>query len=267
MNAGLRSDDVLLSIDGKSIGGNGTAAVDNARRLLGDLKQGQIVKLHYARQGKTYDAVVTANTIRRVMMFNRDVDGPMADRSEMGHGEGEHRRQMMMMPPDVEMDIERIGPMRECAPGNDDCGMPALFQALRWQGLNLASLDESLGRYFGTSKGVLVINSGPELKGLQSGDVIQRVAGSEVNSPRDVMRALREKDSGAQLPLSVLRDRKTVAVTITVPKSEPMRFMAPPPPPPLPPAPPAPPKAPAPPRTPGSAAPPAPPAPPKPAQG
>ena len=240
MKAGLRSDDVLLSIDGKSIAGNGPGAVENARELLGDLKQGQTVKLRFARQGKTFDASVKADAIRRVMVINRDERGPMTDNPRMHDGEGEHHRHMMM-PPDVEMEIERVGPMRDCPPGDDECGLPALFQAFRWQGLNLASIDASLGHYFGTDSGVLVLSSGPELKGLQSGDVIQRVAGSEVDSPREVMRALREKDSGSQLRFDVLRDRKATALTITVPKSRPLPFMTPPPPPPTPPAPPVPP--------------------------
>ena len=136
--------------------------------------------------------------------------------------------------------------------------MPALFQAFRWQGLNLASVDASLGRYFGTDRGVLVLSSGPDLKGLQSGDVIRKIDGSTVQSPREVMRELREKDSGSRLQVEVLRDRKPMPVTLTVPKSRPLPFMIPPPPaPPAPPAPPRPPHA-------APSAMPAPPAPPTP---
>jgi C-terminal processing protease CtpA/Prc len=254
MKAGLISNDVLLSIDGKPIPGKGAEAVEKVRESLGGLKIGQVVKLGYARQGKTYVASVTADSIRKVMMVNREFNGPMGDMPGMDDEGGMHRRHMMMMPADVEMDIERMGPMHKCPADEVDCGMPALFQAFRWQGLNLASIDASLGRYFGTDKGVLVISNGPELKGLQSGDVVQRVAGAEVNSPRDVMRVLRDKESGAQLQFNLLRDRKPVAVTVTVPKSEPMRFMAPP----APPHPPAPPK---PPRPPAAVPPPPPPPP------
>ena len=252
--AGLRSGDVILSVDGKAVTGNGAAAVDKARDLLGDLKLGQVVALRYAREGKTHDASVKADAIRRVMMYNRDSEAPMG-RMHGGEG-GEHWKHML--PPGVEMEIERIGPRGGCDRGEKDCGMPAIYQAFRWQGLNLSSIDAGLGRYFGTDKGVLVLSSGADLKGLQSGDVIQRVAGKPVESPRDVMRALREKDAGAQLQFDVLRDRHASAVTVTVPMSRPLPFMAPPPPPPLPPAPPAPPAPPSA-RIPG-VAPPAPPA-------
>src|SRR3546814_7211570 len=53
-----------------------------------------------------------------------------------------------------------------------DCGTPALMSAFRWNGLNLATVDKQLGRYFGTDHGVLVLSNG-ELAGLHAGDVIQ----------------------------------------------------------------------------------------------
>ena len=250
--AGLRTNDVILSINGKTVSGSGTGAVDQARDALGELKKDQVVKLRYAREGKTFDASVKAGDIKRVMMFNRD-GGDMPRMHD-----GDMHQRMMMLPPGVEMEIERVGPRGECPKGEKDCGLPNLFQAFRWQGLNLSSVDAGLGRYFGTDKGVLVLSSGPDLKGLQSGDVIQRVAGAAVESPRDVMRALRDKDAGSQLQMDVLRDRKVASVSVTVPESRPLPFMEAPPPPPAPPAPPASPGAPRPPRP----APPAPPPPP-----
>lgn len=250
MKAGLRSDDVLLNIDGKAIADSGVEAVASAQALLADLKLGQVVQLGYARAGKTGSASVKADTIARMMMFNGDDFGPMAPgtRDHYEHMAEGMRDHMPMLPPNVEMEIQRYGPMADCGPGKGDCRLPALYEAFRWQGLNLASVDPALGRYFGANRGVLVLSNEPELQGLQVGDVVQRVAGNEVNSPRELMRALRDKDAGSQLKFDVLRDRKPLVVAVTVPEVRPMPFMAPPPPPP-------------PPRVPGVPAPPAPPAP------
>jgi hypothetical protein len=239
MKSGLRTGDVLLQVNDKAISGNGSDAVDNARKMIGDLTDGQVVKLRYARQGKTYDASVTAGQIQRAVAFRRE-DRPRAWHE--GEGDGEHFDQLL--PPGVEMEIQRIGPKGDCEKGKKDCGMPMIYEAFRWQGLNLASVDAGLGRYFGTQQGVLVLSNSEDIKGLQSGDVIQKVGGSAVDSPRGVMRALRDKDAGSQLRFDVLRDKRALAVNVTVPEGRPLPFIAPPPPPPAPPAPPMPPGAP-----------------------
>jgi hypothetical protein len=233
--AGIRTDDVLLQVNGKTIAGNGKAAVENARTMIGKLEKGQVVKLRYARQGKTYDASVRADEIHRVMAFRRD------DRLPRSHAPRAWREDEFdgLLPPGVELELQRIGPHGDCkgkGKGKDDCGMPVIYEAFRWQGLNLASIDAGLGRYFGASEGVLVLSSGEDIKGLQSGDVIQRVGGVAVASPRDVMRALRDKDAGSQLKFDLMRDKRAMAVSVTVPKPAPLPFMTPPPPPPAPPA-------------------------------
>src|SRR3546814_9163372 len=70
------------------------------------------------------------------------------------------------VPPKVRHEIIRIGPGTACK--GKDCGTPALMSAFRWNGLNLATVDKQLGRYFGTDHGVLVLSNG-ELAGLQAG--------------------------------------------------------------------------------------------------
>jgi hypothetical protein len=152
-----------------------------------------------------------------------------------------------MMPsiaPDIRREIIRLGPGGDCK--GEHCKIPVLAEALRWNGLNLASVDPALGRYFGTDRGVLVLSTGPELASLQPGDVVRSVAGKPVASPREVMDALRGRETGSKVAVEYLRDRKPATAQLTVP--EPMRF-------PIPPAPPAPP-------APPTAAPPAPPTPP-----
>lgn len=127
----------------------------------------------------------------------------------------------------------------DCKPGESCAGPQRLAEAFRWNGLNLAAVDAQLGRYFGTDKGVLVLSAGPALGTLQPGDVIQRVDGKAVDTPRAVMDALRDKPADSAIAVDYLRDRKPGTTQIKVPKAMPF-----PPMPPMPPAPPMPPGAP-----------------------
>src|SRR3546814_1216413 len=55
------------------------------------------------------------------------------------------------VPPKVHHEVIRIGPGVACK--GKDCDMPTLMSAFRWNGLNLATVDKQLGRYFGTDHG------------------------------------------------------------------------------------------------------------------
>lgn len=138
----------------------------------------------------------------------------------------------------INRDTRRIGP--GVAP-------PAMAHATRWNGLNMASMNSELGRYFGTSTGALVLGPNPDLPQFKGGDVITQVAGKPVNNSRDVLSAVRSKKTGEKVPVTILRDRKPLSFSITVPKERTFNIPAPPRPPapqsaPKPPAPPAPPR-------------------------
>lgn len=246
--AGLRSGDRLVSVDGKPVqGGSAQSRIDDARRLLGDLSVKSAVKIGYERAGRAATASVTPQLDRHVMIWKID-DGASATGN--GHvvvksGQGGTFElltdDIVGDAPGIHEEILRLAPRAECKGGA--CKAPMLMSAFRWNGLNLASVDAQLGRYFGTDHGVLVLSTG-ELAGLQAGDVLQRVGGKPVASPREVMAALRGKPDGARVPVDYLRDRKAGKTSITVPKLMQVPFPPPPAPPvaPPPPAPPAPPK-------------------------
>lgn len=265
--AGLRAGDVMVRVNGKPIDDKGETGMDQARQLLGGLKPGQQVKVDYTREGKPGQVTVKAENLDRVMVYS-STTAPRAEAIAAEHARAAERyaadvaRATPVVDPRVQVEIARMS-SAPCAPGSDDCDFPTLTQAFRWNGLNLASMNPKLGRYFGTDSGVLVISGGTGLEVLEPGDVIQRIGNDTVNSPRDAMRALREQDEGDKVAVQVLRERKSRTVQLTVPEAPGVRWYAPPPPtPPAPPAPPAPPSAP---RAPGIApAPPAPPTPPTP---
>jgi S1-C subfamily serine protease len=270
--AGLRSGDRIVAIDGKAIAAaSPEARVEIARTRIAGHDDKSKVQLRYSRDGHEQTVAVAPKAGDRLMFIGEDAQHdwqamqadmaaakvaavearaaiPAARRAaaearvEAARAAAEATH-VAAIAPEVRREIVRMGA---------DGKFPVIAEALRWNGLNLASIDPKLGKYFGTDKGVLVLSTGPELANLQPGDVVRSVAGKPVDSPREVMDALRGRDTGSKVAVEYLRDRKPATAQLTVP--EPMRFPIPPAPP-APPAPPMAPKAPHP-------APPAPPPPP-----
>jgi hypothetical protein len=239
--AGLKSGDRITAVGGTQVLGNtGEMRLDNARKLFVGIDEGKPIRIDYVRAGKAASANVTASLDQDVFWVGGpDVD-PQIRRIEVP-GVGD----------DVRREVIRIGPRGNCK--GKDCRVPMLAEAFRWNGLNLASVDGKLGRYFGTDKGVLVLSAGADLEGLQPGDVIQKIDGRAVNSPREAMEALRAKEDNATALVEYMRDRRVASTRVKVPEIS-LKFITPP-------APPAPPRAPKAPRVP----PPPPPPPPPPA--
>ncbi|WP_305037371.1 PDZ domain-containing protein [Lysobacter sp. CFH 32150] len=225
--AGLRSGERIVSINGVQVlGSDGELRVENARKLLGNLDTRTEVKLVTLRDGKTVVTKVTPTLDRQVAVMRRGAPIALSLPRPLG------------IDPDIRTEIITMGPEGHCR--GDNCKV--LAEAFRWNGLNLASIDPKLGRYFGTTRGVLVLSTGPDLAGLQAGDVIHKVDGKTVNSPRETMAALRGKPADSLVAIDYLRDRKSASTKLKVPKALPRIPL-----PPTPPAPPVAPRAPAPP--------------------
>jgi membrane-associated protease RseP (regulator of RpoE activity) len=254
-DAGLKTGDRITSVDGKRVdAGAGDARVEQARALLAALDAKTPVRLGYEREGKPATLSLTPKVDDRVMVmqgpggaaFDGDVqvfvgdEGGMrridADRIRLEAGAarahavearahaveararaaGERERaEWVMVAPDVRTEVIRLG--SDCK--GDDCKLPALAEAFRWNGLNLASVDAGLGRYFGASKGVLVLSTGKELDGLQAGDVIRSIGGKDVATPREAMDALRAQPAGGKVAIGYLRDRTPATAQVNVPKA------------------------------------------------
>ncbi|TKS52762.1 PDZ domain-containing protein [Luteimonas yindakuii] len=253
-DAGLRSGDRLVAIGSTAIlGRDGELRLDNARGLLRGLTATTPVRLDYERAARrasvtvtprpgTGVAVLSGTELARTLEGVREgLDG--VDMREVGE---RVRIATSGIGDEVARALAAAGVDANC--GGSDCGTPRLLSAVRWSGLNLAALDADLGRYFGTDRGVLVLSTG-SIDGLRAGDVIQRVDGQPVATPRDVMQRLRDRNEGERVSITYLRDRRTGTADVAVPRQRALRLVAPP-------APPAPPRPPAAPR------PPAPPAPP-----
>lgn len=96
-----------------------------------------------------------------------------------------------------------------------------------WQTPLLGIEGESLGpqaqlaEFFGVKDGVLVKsvlkNSAAEKAGLKAGDVITKVDDSKVTSTREITSLLRSDRSKTSFTLTVVRNKKEMPVTVTIP--------------------------------------------------
>jgi S1-C subfamily serine protease len=80
--------------------------------------------------------------------------------------------------------------------------------------LELAPLNRDLGRYFGTSEGILVINVPDESRlGLKAGDVVLSVDGRAPLSPPHLLRILRSYEASEPIRFEIMRMKKREIVT------------------------------------------------------
>lgn len=194
--AGLKSGDVIVSINGQSIATPEKGDTTPGRKLrdsLKNLKVGDQVKVGYERDGKKNEVTVTASRpSEHYGPFNVPVPPipPIPPMPAVMAFDDDDEHDILI--PGARMRIEMRGP------GD-------------WE---LVPLDENLGAYFKTRDGVLVARAEPDDKlGVKSGDVIQKVNGEAVQKPRDVYKRIGKLDPGAELKLDIVRAGRNETLT------------------------------------------------------
>lgn len=297
--AGLRAGDRLLEINGKSVmqsrpsGHRGDEAmVAVTRDLLGAVEPDSKVRIAYERNGKrgavdvvaerreSWDWPVLAGSFDAPVAmadFDHDikviVDG--ATRVAVDEATRAAVAEATRAATDARVAIAEARTAARHAQHDAASAMRdaqkeyrrvVMFRDGSTHDLRLAELNPELGRYFGTDRGVLVLDKGKDsLPELRRGDVITSIGGQMVESASGAMRAFGAHEAGSSVNIEVMRDRKRQVVVATVPERQDFVFPLPPPAPvaPLAPLPPSPPAVPRSPRAPKAAIPaPAPPAPP-----
>ncbi|HLL45649.1 MAG TPA: PDZ domain-containing protein [Longimicrobiaceae bacterium] len=225
--AGVARGDTVLRLDGA------TATAEAVRRL--NPAAGDTVRLRLRRDGREREVrVVAARREEDVVVFRRGdrvtVIHPDSVRARMGirlDTIGAHLDSLF-----VRMDSMRVGtearrlfrtlPMRldslverEMFDGTIPFSLEVGSRALA--GAEFTQMNAGLGRYFQTEKGLLALRVAPgspaAKAGLESGDVVVRANGREVESLRDLREAVtRAEDSTAKL--DVLRQGRRRELTL-----------------------------------------------------
>ena len=98
--------------------------------------------------------------------------------------------------------------------------VPATFMTWRSPvlGIESESLNPQLAEYFGVKEGVLVrsviTNSSAEKSGFKAGDVIIKVDGEKVTTPREISSILQAARSKKTLPVMVVRRQKEIVLNV-----------------------------------------------------
>jgi serine protease Do len=192
--AGLMANDLVLEFDGEQ--------VRSARHLVRLVRETAV--------GRSVKATLVRGKARR------DVEIAPTDAASIYIDGDEIRRQVergMRNLPRFRVDIDP-----------DDFGRNFPFGSDRQRlGVQLLPLSEQLATYFGAKDGVLVASvqadSPAARAGLKAGDVITAVNNRPVSDAGDVLNEIGRSES--TLTMTVMRDKKEMAIKTTVPDSQP----------------------------------------------
>jgi serine protease Do len=188
--AGVREGDVVTEFDGER-----ARSAAQFTRLVRETAPGKTVKMVVLRSGTSSTMDIAPET--------RD-----ADDIRFPNLTRDIERRLQVLPRDF----------------NFDGAEPWFsFYSPRRLGMTIAPLSDQLAAYFGVKQGVLVseveAGSAADAAGLKAGDVITAVKGQAVSSSQDVLRELRDAESGTSVEIRVMRDRKELTVSAKIPES------------------------------------------------
>jgi S1-C subfamily serine protease len=192
--AGLKTGDVIVAVDGKTLTGAGTDASAQLIRQMRSTDPGTTVSVDYMRAGKRLTAKVkTAKAEPPIVRMLRERDAlPMIE------GVAPVFEQFAVPPFDVFFDAGHA-----------------------FRSLELVSVTTKLGQYFGADKGLLVVRAPSSAQyGLEEGDVLLSIDGRAPENPGHAFRILRSYQPGDQVRLQVLRHRKRMDVSAQIPAED-----------------------------------------------
>jgi len=179
--AGIQKGDVVLEYQGERIEGT-----EQFIRMVRETPAGRQVKLLISRNGATQTIAATIGT-NKAGLLSRD--------------------SFRVLTPDPSIWIP-------------DITQAFTISRSSQLGISSESLEAQLAQFFGVKDGVLIRsvhkNSPAEKAGLKAGDVITRVEKTSVTSPREVSSALRRLRSEKSIPLTVVREKKEITLSVTI---------------------------------------------------
>jgi len=190
--AGLKEGDVMLEYNGQRVEGG-----EQFMRLVRETPPSRQASLLVFRSGANQTLTATIGQRQSsIMAWNLDTDEPLMAVPAMP-----------AMPP---MPVIRI----------PDIPRPNTTWRNPTLGIESESLNPQLAEYFGVKEGVLVRavthESAAEKAGFKAGDVIVKVEGEKVTTPKEISSILQSSRSKKTLLITVMRRQKEVVLNVTL---------------------------------------------------
>ncbi len=187
--AGIQEGDVVLEYNGQRVEGR-----ESLLRMVRETPAGRQVRLEVWRNGASQTLTATLGKRPRGVIYGQDGREWTIDIPEM---------------PNIV--IPRI----------PDAPRPTLSWRSSMLGVESESLNSQLAEYFGVKEGVLVrsvVRDSPaEKAGIKAGDVIVKLDGTAVTSPREISSVLRSlRGAKRTVPVIIVRERKERTLMVTL---------------------------------------------------
>ena len=186
--AGLKENDVILEVNGKGVEGN-----EQFRDLIGATQPGTKISLTIWRNGakQTVSATLDARPVNLFVFGGQDFpDGALPP-----------------MPP------------MPAVPFNGGNPFPTIPANSPMVGFEGEALNSQLAEFFGVKEGVLVRSVNPktpaERAGLKAGDVVVKVNGTPVTTPREITGLVLSSRRKA-ISFTIVRNKKEISLNIEI---------------------------------------------------
>ena len=193
--AGLRTGDILTKVNGKTLArlkDSQDPPATQLRDAVEGVKEGDKVAVEYLRGKEKRSATIAM----RVM---GPVDFRMYKDMDFSDFEIPDIPDVPDIPPQAMVFLDRIPEA--------------------WLDTEMVALNPQLGRYFGATEGVLVIDVPKDSAvPLQPGDVVLRIGDHQTLKPSQAYRVLRSYKPGETATFNILRDKKPLSLKMEVPK-------------------------------------------------
>jgi S1-C subfamily serine protease len=208
--AGLRTGDVLVAVNGQQLVLDDYGEIDVLLDVLSGVEIGDEVDVAYLRGDEEGRVTVVAER-REPFMWQSAIDGV-----DIQAHIGEAMENFEVRIEDMRMVMDE---MHYSFDAGANVVIDRVFGVSGLHELELVSINEGLGNYFGTERGVLVLQAPEENDWqLKSGDVILSIDGNEADSPTGALRLLRAYEPGQTVDMELMRDKDREMISLTVPE-------------------------------------------------